>query len=345
MKKYILRFIFLLFITGVIFASINMIIDPYNIFHYENPRNNGVEANKNYIKTKYILNHPDKFDSFIFGSSRAGFMNSYDIPGGHYYNMCSSEAVPAEHLRILKIFLKNGIIPKNVIVMVDDIACFVDPKNPFHDQLYRVAYPDDDIISKAKFYYRYCDLITTFEALEVMLAHEDDDPEYLERYKESGSERMDKKASDVQGDFSEGYWSEYYSLRVEEAVKDMADIRKLCDENGINLIVMTNPTYFKTYALGVERGYINFLEALAEVTDYWNFSSFSDITVNEAYYYETSHFTPEVTKMMVDMAISGKKDDRLWSQGFGIHVTEENKEEFIAFLKNQAEEYGVKCYE
>ncbi|MCR5106992.1 MAG: hypothetical protein K6B28_02410 [Lachnospiraceae bacterium] len=345
MKKYIIRFAIFIVLIAVVFASVNIIIDPYNIFHYENPRNNGVEANKNYIKTKYILKHPDKFDSFVFGSSRAGFVNTHDIPGGNYYNMCSSEAVPAEHLRLLEIFLENGIVPENVIILVDDIACFVDPQNPYHDQLYRVPYPDNDIISRAKFYYRYCDLVTTFEALGVMLAHEDDDPDFNERYRESGSERMDKKASDVEGDFSEGYWSEYYSLRVEEAVSDIKKIRELCDENGINLVIMTNPLYFKTYAKGVENGYIDFLDALGEVTDYWNFSSFSDITVNEGNYYETSHFTPDVAKMMIDTVFSGYEDERLWSQGFGIHVTEENKDEFISFLKHQAGEFGVKRYE
>ncbi|MCR4738670.1 MAG: hypothetical protein K5886_00250 [Lachnospiraceae bacterium] len=344
MRKYLLKLCIYILILFTIFASVNVFIDPYNIFHYSAPKNNGVESNKNYIKTRYILDNPDKFDSFVFGSSRAGFVNTYDIPDGKYYNMCSSEAVPHEHLRILKVFIKNGIVPKNVLILLDDISCFVDPA--LHDQmLYRVPYPDDDPVSKMKFYYRYCDLITTMEALRVMRAYVDDDPEYLNRYLNSGSERMDRKASEIAGDFSEGYWADYYSLRIDEVISDIEEIIKLCADNGINLIFVTNPMYYKTYTLGVEQGYLEFLDALSKVTDFWNFSSYSDITVDTANYYETSHFTPDTGRMMIDTVFRGAYDERLYSQGFGVHVDSDNREEFISMIKRQAGEFGVERYE
>ena len=30
------------------------------------------EPNQHYLKVKYVLNYPDKYDSFLFGSSRVG---------------------------------------------------------------------------------------------------------------------------------------------------------------------------------------------------------------------------------------------------------------------------------
>ncbi|MCR4655039.1 MAG: hypothetical protein K5770_02220 [Lachnospiraceae bacterium] len=340
MKKYVIKaFVYAVVLISV-FASVNIVIDPYNIFHYSYPRNNGVEPNKNYIKTEYILHNPDKFDSFIFGSSRAGFVDTSLFPEGKYYNMCSSEAVPAEHLRLLKVLIDHGVVPKNVYIMLDDISCFVDPK--LHDQmLYRIPYPDEGLIPRLKFYMKYCDLITTWEALSVIRDHEDDDPDYTERFRESGSERLDKEPYFIEGAFDCGYWADYYELRTEAVIEDIRQIKELCDENGITLRLVTNPLYYKTYTRDVQNGYIDFLEALSGVTDFWNFSSFSDITTDEGNYYESSHFTPEISAMMIDVVFNGTSDEELWKQGFGIHVTQENREEFITFLRYQAGEMIV----
>ncbi len=337
MKKYVIKAFIYAAVLISVFASVNIVIDPYNIFHYSYPRNNGVEPNKNYIKTEYILHNPEKFDSFIFGSSRAGFVDTTLFPDGKYYNMCSSEAVPAEHLWLLKVLTSHGVVPKNVYIMLDDISCFVDPK--LHDQmLYRIPYPEDGLLPRIKFYLKYCDLITTVEALSVIRDHEDDDPSYTERFRESGSERLDKDPYYIEWAFDCGYWADYYELRTEAVIEDIRQIKELCNEYGINLRFVTNPLYYKTYARDLQNGYIDFLEALSEVTDFWNFSSFSDITMNEENYYESSHFTPKISAMMIDTVFGRANDEELWRQGFGIHVTEDNREEFITFLRYQADE-------
>ena len=108
---------------------------------------------------------------------------------------------------------------------------------------------------------------------------------------------------------------------------------------------MTNPLYHKTYQRDVEAGYLQFLYELAGVVDYYNFSSFSDITTADCNYYETSHFIPYVSDKMMRTVYEGEEDDALWHQGFGIYVTAENRDEVIYFLEYQAEERGVKVFE
>ncbi len=342
MKKFVIKFsVFALIIIGFFF-SINYFLDPYNIFHYEYPRNNGIEANKNYIKMRYILNHKNEFDSVLFGSSRAGFTDVESLPDGKYYNMCSSEAVPKEHVRLLKIMIKKGFVPKNVTVMMDDISCFVDPA--IHTQmLYRIPYPDDTISSWFDFYVKYCDLITTMEACEAVKDYEPTDDDYTARFRRSGSERLNA-VSDFDGTDAVGYWADYYNLRTDEVIEDVKELVSICKEYNINLRIVTNPLYYKTYTRDVENGYIEFLDALAEVTDYYNFSSFSDITTNDGNYYETSHFIPYVATKMMDTVYKDEYDEGLWKQGFGVKVTKENKDEFIYFLKYQAKENGVSVY-
>ncbi|NLG05674.1 MAG: hypothetical protein GX567_17895 [Clostridia bacterium] len=342
MKKLVTKLIVFLLILGLIFIPVNVIIDPYNIFHYEEPRNNGVEPNKNFIKTKYVIHNQDKFDSLVFGSSRAGFFNVSKLTDGVYYDMASSEALPAEHVRTLNILIQHGFIPKNVIMLIDDITCFVDPK--MHERiLYRVPYPDQDILSQLSFYARYCDLITTYEALEVIKEENPVDPDFLERYQTTGTENLEI-TSEFDGTNAVGYWADYYELRTDEAISDIQDMIDLCNQYDIHLTIMTNPLYHKTYARAVESGYLEFIERLSETTDFYNFSGINHVTIEDRCYYEASHYTAQVSEWMISAAFQDEIDPVVKAQGFGVHVTQENREEFISLLKEQAREKGIRIY-
>lgn len=349
MKKFIVKFIVFAAILGAIFLPVNMLVDPYNIFHWDCPRDNGVEPNKNYIKTKYVLKNPEKFDSFLFGSSRAGFMDIEllnSLTGDSWYDMASSEAVVSEHVNTIKVLINNGIVPKNVFVMVDDISCFVDPK--LHENmLYRVPYPSGGLISKLEFYAKYCDLLTDYESLEIINSHVSEDSEYIERYRSTGTERLDKDTyfDPTLPQFQTGYWADYYEYRVDEALEDMKELKNLCDKYNINLIVVTNPLYYLTYGRDIENGYLDYIEGLADITEFYNFSSYSDITLNYMNYYETSHFTPQVGRMMIEVTQKGQSDASLADQGFGFYANADNIDILMKMLYLQAKQQEVDIYE
>lgn len=372
MKKLVIKTIAYLMILALMVLTPSIIVDPYNVFHVSEPRDNGIESNKSFIKTEYIKRNHENIDSLVFGSSRAGFVDiSYlnEKTGCKFYDMASSECLVSEQVTELRELIKSGFIPKQVLVMVDDISCFVDPA--LHENmLYRVSYPAGGLIDKAEFYLKYCDLITNFESIKVIKedkekkaleAQEGVDNSfdastrltYLDRFYNTGTERLDKisQFDPNEEQYQKGYWVDYYSYRVNEALKDMADMKALCDSNGIKLTVVTNPLYHLTYEMDLEAGYIDYLRGLAEITDYYNFSSFSDVTEDYKYYYETSHFTPQVTRMMVDSMtmtseVYGEGDDvfslsELNSKGFGVHVDDKNVDDVINLLVVQAGERGI----
>lgn len=339
MKKFTIKLlIFSIFVLAVI-VPYNVYVDPYNVFHWENVRDNGVEPNKNFIKTKYVLKHKDEYDTFVFGSSRAGFLDlEYHENFGRWYDMCSSEAVPGEHLRILKKLIDGGVDVKNVIIYTDDISCMVDPK--LHkDVQYRVPYPDNNPIALGTFYFRYFDLITTIKSYEVTGSYVPNDPEFAERFHTTGHDRCDIPGGLFDGVDTEPFCPDYFKNRVPEALDDMRAIKELCDENGINLYVATNPIYHTALAKEIENGYLDYLYGLAEITPYVNFSSFSDITQDNYYYYETSHFIPYVGDRMMDEILYEDGDDNLRAQGFGMRVDMSNRDELIGLIEKQYEEY------
>jgi len=364
LKKLCIKAVIFILIIVLAVLPISIVIDPYNVFHPYNPKDNGIESNKGFIKTSYILKNYDRFDSLLFGSSRAGFV---DI--GHlnersqevFYDMASSECLVGEQTDELRTFIKAGFVPKTVIVLVDDISCFVSP-SLHKDMLYRMPYPAGSIFDKAEFYLKYTDLLTNFDSLKIIRENEakkaadaangidnsyDNSTQmsYIDRFYNTGTERLDKESqfNPDEEQYQKGYWVDYYSLRTEEALSEISELKKLCDDNGIKLIVATNPLYCLTYQKAIENGYLDYIEGLAEITDFYCFSSFSDITDDYHYYYETSHFTPQVTRMMID-SIYGCADTKLCEQGFGFHVDKDNINMFMQLLRSQAAERGVTVY-
>ncbi|MBQ9549191.1 MAG: hypothetical protein IJU87_00120 [Lachnospiraceae bacterium] len=339
MKRFLGKCLIFLLILSVIFLPMGIGLDPYNIFHWNNIRNNGVEPNKGYVKMMNILRNPDKYDSYLFGSSRAGFFDVSKMNDGHYYDMAYSEGTPGEHLQNLKDMLSRGVKIKNVTMGVDDISYFVDPD--FHkDQLYRKPFPwSGSLTDKAGFYLSYLDLITLSQSVEVIMKHKNTDPFYGKRLLETGTENLSIK-TDFHYEKTDATWSDYYYPR-EEGLDEIREIVELCRENDINLRVFTNPLNGYTYQKDIANGYIIFLKKLAAVTPYWNFSGFNDVTLDMTNYYETSHFSPAVADSIIDRIYNDKVDKELLKQGYGMYVTEENVDELTDILYAQAVNFDL----
>ena len=321
---------FILFILTLEIA-VPILVDPYNVFHWKRIRDNGVEPNSNYIKMQYILHNPDKFDSFLFGSSRTGFIDVEKIPYGNWYNMSYSEGLPQEHLENLEELIENGIIPKNVMIGVDNISCLVDPA--IHEnQFYRIPYPREN---KLAFFANYFSIRGVIASLEVSIDHEIEDPDYVERYYRSGCSKRDPSLGG-QWEGNTPYWENYYHYFIDDALASIRRTAELCDKYDINLILFSNPIYYNTYRHSEYYGYASFLELLSEQKKegYYNFSGVNDITRDKNNFYEARHYTEEVGDMIIDRIFNNVTDETLESQGFGYYVTEERLDEFKEVLAN-----------
>lgn len=129
------------------------------------------------------------------------------------------------------------------------------------------------------------------------------------------------------------------AFNIDSALKYLREISDICRDDNIELIIFTNPMHRITYLASVrDKDYFRFLEGLTEISDFWNFSSLNDITINNANYHETSHYRAEVGDIMIDIMCNGKSYPELQAQSFGVKVTKENAKDFIAILRRQAED-------
>lgn len=310
----------------LLMVALPVAIDPYNIFHVNDIRDNGIEPNKNFIKTEYISRNPDRFDAFIFGSSRVSGIHTEKVEGYRFYNMTYSEGVPEEHRQNLQVMLKRGVKPKLVVIGIDDISFLIDPALHREDPL-RASYPIG-FRDKLHFYVKYFEPIMAVNSLEttyfmprtIIYDRNFYDTGWTLDYGMNPATNWSQAQAD---------WNVRYANRTPQALEEIRQLKQLCDEHGIELIIFTNPIHPLTFAQAVENGYGEFLQGVSKITGFYNFSGYNDITLNNDNYLETSHYKAEVGDLILDVIFSGKRDEHLESQGFGLYVTPENCQSFL----------------
>ena len=329
MKKFFKKTALILIYCILIITIPAYLVDPYNVFHWKNIRNTGINPNHNYIKTKYVLSNPELFDGFVFGSSRVGAIHVENMTNGKIYNMTASGATPKENYDSLKTLLDGNVHMEVVYLGVDSYSYTTDPVSHHYSQL---ASPYEFLVTNPKaFIQLYFNPSITLQGFIEMQASKD-----IEGF-------------DTFYDY--GWWCDYNrhatidlttappfigdSDKFNETLQDIQNIKTLCDEHNIKLVVFTNPMYDVTYRKSLEYNYLEFLIELSKITDFYNFSSLNDITIDQNNFLDTSHYNAEVGDLLISTFLNGQTSTDLLQQGFGYYVTEENIYDLIDILQKQ----------
>ena len=124
-----------------------------------------------------------------------------------------------------------------------------------------------------------------------------------------------------------------YSNRINATIDEIAEIKKLCDAKKVNLKFVMNPIHKTTYLASDKVMYFEFLNKLATISDFYDFSGLNKITTNNYFYYETSHYRPIVGDAMLHYIQENKPIDSI--PDFGTLVTKANIESRINTLMKQ----------
>ncbi len=335
MKRFFLKLSFLILPIALFFLLTPMLVDPFSVFHRKAVRRNGVEPNENFIKTAHVLDNKDKFDSFIFGSSRVGALHGENIKGYRAYNMTYSFGIPQEHLENIRTFLKAGIKIRMVLINVDEVCCAIDGKEHVTDPMHRPYPADGDFLS---FYSMYMKPEIVLQSLPIILkSNYDDEEDWRKNFYENGwwiGYDMDTGFKFVETD-SAPDGLQYYFYPV--ALEALREIERLCSENGIELIIFSSPMYSYQFRLSARAGYLTFLEELAEVSPYYNFSCINPITTDDSNYLDPSHYKAQIGDLILERIFC---EDKVVHKEdlFGEYVTKENVGQFMTALKTQLDQ-------
>ena len=108
---------------------------------------------------------------------------------------------------------------------------------------------------------------------------------------------------------------------LDDSLRAVAEIRDLCAERGVNLLVICSPAYCAQLDAYGEEALARYRTALAQTVDFWDFSATS-ISYDSRYFYDASHFRNAVGTMVL-AEIFGN-EDVYRPQNFGTYVTAEN---------------------
>ena len=336
MKKFLGKIaIFLVFIMVMtIPASVSM--DPYNIFHWNDIRNNGVEPNKNYIKMKYLLDNPGEYDSLFFGSSRVGAIHTENFQGISCYNMTYSAGTPGENLDNIRTLTAAGYKPDRVFIGVDSFSYLEDGDIHLSQQIrapyeYSVSHP-------VKFYSMYMSASLCFESISAM--RKNTHPVTLNGDIFYGSGWSINYGTPGP---AEGYTRPFLcanqtgdvAANMAATLDDIREMKEYCDNNGIELVVFTNPMYVLNQSISIEKyNYLEFLTELAKITEYYNFSTVCEITEDSVNFPDVSHYSAEIGDMMIKI-LQGDDSLVIDDAYFGTKINSDNVVELTETLSHQ----------
>lgn len=303
------------------------------------------EPNKNFIKTNFLLKNKDKYDSYLFGSSRINAIDVKKITTGRYYNMTYSEGVPEEHLNNVKFLLQKGVLINSIMVGLDDFSYRVDPKIHLFDLL-RQPHPAISGKSWLTFFSEYFIKIKKiFPDLKDYLRNtfrkkNKADKQIIFDMFDTGRTLCVGCDEEIQRD-PEKYRRDpkfkkpfhYDGDNLQNTLVSLQELIALTKKNNIQVTIFINPIHHTTYLDTNMQLFLKFKRELAKITSYYDFSGLNTITIDNIYYHETSHYRQMVGDMMLKRmfgypAVAVPAD-------FGILVNRQNVDEHLKRLHRQ----------
>lgn len=351
-KKFTIKILYLTTILTIIISFL-IFVDVFNIFHYKKIRITSAEPNRNFVKTKYIIDNPDKFNAFIFGSSKIeniipDFLPSKDENNTplNWYNMEYSSGVPAEFAQTIESFLNNNVKIKEIIVGIDNQTISTSIQK-HKTQLLRQPFNTYEK-NPLKFYWMYIYNTADINMLKKILPEVTENikapskTDYIRKlFYEKGVEIHNLSTALPTKNNKTKFQNLYqFAYTNQETINDIRKIKNICQKHDIKFTLIVLPTYAPIYVNSVKYGqYLKFLNELAYIYPYYSFAGIYKYTNSEKYFFDPSHFRPYVGEKIAKILYGNDEEKEIIKQDvgelFGIKIDENNINRYIKTLKLQ----------
>lgn len=346
-KKWLLLFLGAVLGCAALLTGFNVLVDPFGVFGdrvldwYEYD----MTMNPRVAKIAYLERHHESYDSYVIGSSKASSISVYELNeymDASFYNMTWYGGDLVDEQALVHYLIEHYTV-KNIVLTVDP-QCAVQ-FNTTGDSLKETMHCKADGSNPLLFYARYlfANPEYSFDKLEAYLKRG-----YLQKpaavyVAETGTYNKQVRDATPIGSLPEYlalennlFYQDYSDLPcLDEAIGAIADIKRTCGENGVNLLVIGVPIYKDDFARYDPERLALFWEELAGVTDFYDFWSGSSVNQDIRYFYDSDHFRNNAGTMALAY-IFGRQDIYL-PEGFGHLNTAENVKERIAAALEGAE--------
>lgn len=339
--KVVLRLAAMVLVMAA-YPAVNMLIDPFGVFGDRlfqwtsyNETNNPRAA-----KAAWLEEHHGSFDSYIIGSSCAASLDPRQLDGyldASFYNLFVYGS-DAKDYRDHAAYLLERYEVKNLVLNLNytEAITYDTGQDDIHYRMHPLASGENPL----GFYLRYAFCAPEYALDKLRASLRDTDlPQSFDVF-DAATGCYDKRLRDVErvGDpavYAAAHGSDFYFSHpgaeempyLEEAMSAVRDIRDLCGEKGVNLIVILSPAYAGQLAVYSQEAIDRYRTALAQVTDFWDFSQ-TALSYDSRYFYDASHFRNAVGAMVLAEVFD---DGAVWRpEGFGTYVTAESCAAYLA---------------
>lgn len=338
-KKWLILFLFLLWIPVTATVTFNFIVDPLWCFSHINRLNEkAVIIDQRQQKTNRLTYGPRNYTALIIGSSRTEPIAEKELAGCRAFNYAAPAMYPDEYADYIKYAKQVNRLPiTRVFVGMDFFGTItkkpLDNKSPdtyfaqANEKLYRLkTILNPDVVRV--FYRKYKDkpYYYLYDRNDYTLI-----PKDLSQY--NTTKLLQDRLTFFKKHF---YQSDVYTydgkfIEVCEALKS--------SNPGVEFKVFTTPVTSALFESMVTEGRFNdycrwLRELVAVFGGIHNFMYLNSITKDVRNYYDADHFFPEIGTLVAHK-ISGYTD-RSVPNDFGVYVTKDNLEQHIDFLRLQA---------
>lgn len=344
-KKWCMMFMLSAVFVTILLMLLNFIVDPFGVFgdRFFNWFSFDFTNNPRVAKFTYLDSHYKEYDSYIIGcSSTSSFpteeLNKYF--NAKFYNMIMYGADMLDVEEECKYIIDN-YNPKNILVNIYIMNGAIYDEE--EDKITRNLHANVNGESKFIFYNRYLFLNPQYSFAKIRDSFKDT---YLTQpfdvfNVEDGA--YDKKVRDAEAIGNiENYYNAYPVFinypkenivlsEIDSTVNSIKNIRKMCEEKGVNLVFVSSPVYGEYFNNFSKEDVCNFYKSITEVTSFWDFSM-SSISEEPRYFYDATHFRNAVGKMAIARMFND--DNVYYPNDFGFFVTEENVDEYLNGLWN-----------
>jgi len=298
-KYFIFSSIFIGLLVFSLLPVINYITDPSRVLHHDyKMRYKKFHQHELVLKTVYLIEHKNDYDTIVFGSSRGGFMDMSKI-APNAYNLSHGFGTANTYRHTLKSLLDNGVQIKNVWIGLNDFDIWKDHTKEIHRLVYTNSLWGDRALY-SHWLFRFIP-----ESLNILIHHKEliqtneviKQEEHLEFARHQEKNIIKKLKHRHISAAPLGYTGKF---RIDEAISDVKAIKDLCDSHDINLTVFIYPSYYKTYLLYDQSQIERFKKELAKVTDFYDFYDIGPIALDPHNWFEGSHFVPSVGDYIIE---------------------------------------------
>jgi hypothetical protein len=348
-KKFIIIvFSFSVFIVGGV-GVVNYVVDPFNIFHTKFLKEQ-FQMNERFMKIEYLEENKNKYNSYMFGSSRIGttppsIIDKY-LENAKFYNFTISSANLYDYLIHLQYFIKNKYPIKNLYLQIDidNMASYSRTESDY----LRKVHPFVLEQSLYKYYLGYLTGLFPFN-IKGKIAENINQKDLVGYYLETGIWTRPLKEKKIQEN-PERFIKEEISFNVqnkrtvkntqfENNNKALKEIVNLCLKNNINLIVFTTPHNQNMMDTFIIEDYLKFLKMISSHTNFYDFTGYNTITTENINYYESSHYRENVGRLIAARIFNDKSVEV--PKDFGVLVTKDNIDQHLENLHQQIKEYEL----